>query len=144
MIRDPLYDRAKGYGMILVVYGHMFTYGGIPFSIIFSFHMPLFFIISGMLLSPKKLENSSYSVWFRSILKKYMPPVLFFSILGGLIKFLVRGKLDFYKIASDFYLHMSSDELLTGAIWFLSMLTIVMLTIPFIIEDKMLKTGGAK
>ena len=36
MERNPLYDKAKGLGMILVIYGHMFIYGSIPFSVIFS------------------------------------------------------------------------------------------------------------
>ena len=28
--RIALYDRAKGLGIILVVYGHLFKYGGYP------------------------------------------------------------------------------------------------------------------
>lgn len=37
MERNPLYDKAKGLGMILVIYGHMFIYGSIPFSVIFAY-----------------------------------------------------------------------------------------------------------
>ncbi len=113
MERNPLYDRAKGLGMILVIYGHMFAYGGIPFSIIFSFHMPLFFIISGMLISSSKLENYSYARWIKSIITRYIPAIVFFSLLGGIVRFLLYGVPDWKQIAIDFYLHMSSDELLT-------------------------------
>ena len=144
MERNPLYDRAKGLGMILVIYGHMFIYGSIPFSIIFSFHMPLFFIISGMLLSPSKFENFSYWKWAKIILKKYIPPVVFFSILGGIVRFALYGMPDWHQMAKDFILHMSSDELLTGAIWFLSMLAFVMLLIPFLIRPERFKTGCGK
>lgn len=142
MERNPLYDRAKGIGMILVIYGHMFH--SIPFSIIFSFHMPLFFIISGMLLSPSKFENFSYGKWVRNILKKYIPPIVFFSILGGIVRFALYGMPDWNQMVKDFILHMSSDELLTGAIWFLSMLAFVMLLIPFLIRPERFKTGGGK
>ena len=44
-------DIAKGIGMILVVYGHT----SIPKFLsnwIWSFHMPMFFIIAGMLFTP--------------------------------------------------------------------------------------------
>lgn len=44
--RDISFDIAKGIGMFLVVMGHVHgmnrTYG-----VIYSFHMPLFFLISG-------------------------------------------------------------------------------------------------
>lgn len=46
--RDVQIDVAKGIAVILVIAGHLFTYGSIPFKFIFSFHMPLFFMISGM------------------------------------------------------------------------------------------------
>lgn len=50
-IRNPLYDNAKGFGILLVIWGHLFSLNGIPFSIIYSFHMPLFFFISGRFLT---------------------------------------------------------------------------------------------
>lgn len=144
MERNPLYDRAKGIGMILVIYGHIFTYGEIPFSIIFSFHMPLFFVVSGMLISPLKFENFSYCSWTGTIIKKYLPPVVFFSLLGGIVRLLLYGAPDWNQMEKDFYLHMSSDELLTGAIWFLSMLAFVMMLIPLLVTSKKLQSWGGK
>ena len=140
MNRDPLYDRARGIGMILVIYGHMFT--GAPFSFIFSFHMPLFFVISGMLISKTRIE-SSYSEWAKHIVKRYLPPLVFFSILGGIVNALFFKTPDVKQMCKDFLLHMSSDELLTGAIWFLSMLGFVMLIMPFVLQiQKKLNWGG--
>ncbi|EUJ29371.1 acyltransferase [Listeria cornellensis FSL F6-0969] len=55
-------DNLRGFGMILVVWGHM----NIPIAletIIYSFHMPLFFFISGYLY--KKNNNS-----FKEVVKK--------------------------------------------------------------------------
>ena len=63
-------DIAKGLGILLVVSGHLIGEGGISFShstafhqIIYSFHMPLFFIISGILLG-KSLRNKEYNAEF--------------------------------------------------------------------------------
>lgn len=131
MNRDPIYDRARGIGMILVIYGHMFT--GTPFSFIFSFHMPLFFVISGMLISKTRVE-SSYSEWTKHIVKRYLPPLVFFSILGGIVNAIFFKIPDVKQMCKDFLLHMSSDELLTGAIWFLSMLGFVMLLMPLLLR----------
>lgn len=144
MVRNPIYDRAKGIGMILVIYGHMLNYGSIPFSFIFSFHMPLFFIVSGMLLSPSKFDGFNYQRWAKSTIKKYIPPVVFFSVLGGGVRYAFYGTPDWRQMAKDFILHMSSDELLTGSIWFLSMLAFVMLLIPFLIRIEWFGTGRGK
>lgn len=140
MNRDPIYDRARGIGMILVIYGHMFT--GAPFSFIFSFHMPLFFVISGMLIYKTRIE-SLYSEWAKHIVKRYLPPLVFFALLGGIVNALFFKTPDFRQMCKDFILHMSSDELLTGAIWFLSMLGFVMLLVPLLIKlQKKVNWGG--
>ena len=46
-------DAAKGYGMILVILGHITEYSPVG-MIIYSFHMPLFFFLSGYLFSVKR------------------------------------------------------------------------------------------
>lgn len=51
--RVPLYDNLKAVGIILVVLGHV-TENHILRNFIYSFHMPLFFFISGMLYKPQK------------------------------------------------------------------------------------------
>ena len=40
-------DMAKAIAIILVIIGHTVTFGTLPRNFIFSFHMPLFFILSG-------------------------------------------------------------------------------------------------
>ena len=44
-------DVMRGIGILLVVIGHVFPAGKRVHTFIYSFHMPLFFIISGMALS---------------------------------------------------------------------------------------------
>ena len=53
MQRNQSIDIAKAVGIILMVVGH---FNGLPLWFekwIFSFHMPLFFILSGYLFKPK-------------------------------------------------------------------------------------------
>ena len=61
-------DMTKGLGMILVLIGHLqgdsiFTFSPYiqPLCVfIFSFHMPMFFIVSGILLAIKNDEEINY------------------------------------------------------------------------------------
>jgi len=71
--RNEIYDIAKGIGIILVVIGHT----GIPdyFSNwIYSFHMPLFFWISGTFYKPEKNTNLLILLQrkFNSLIKPYI------------------------------------------------------------------------
>ena len=50
-------DIAKGIVIFLCVLGHLVTYGRIPFRLIFAFHMPFFFIISGWCRAAKKTQK---------------------------------------------------------------------------------------
>lgn len=74
-------DMAKGIGIILVVAGHSGLVSDNVLTWLASFHMPLFFIISGMLLLHKKEEERNYST---SMLKKArgtLLPYFYFSII---------------------------------------------------------------
>lgn len=53
-------DQAKAVGILLVIVGHCYWKGEVPYlnSFIYSFHMPLFFIIAGMFVRPMKLSAS--------------------------------------------------------------------------------------
>lgn len=53
MRRSTFIDIAKGIGIILVVLGHLDTNGQISREVIYSFHMPLFFLLSGIFANTK-------------------------------------------------------------------------------------------
>ena len=73
MSRNYSLDVARGIGICLVVLGHTLTYDNWPSRFIFTFHMPLFFVISGMLYSRGKIEDFN---------GKYMSAYLFFLLLS--------------------------------------------------------------
>lgn len=80
------FDMAKGIGIFLVVLGHIEFISTPLRGFIVSFHMPLFFIISGMLLSLSDDLNKDFkSVFFRK-LSRLMIPYFCFSILYSVIE----------------------------------------------------------
>lgn len=57
--RLPFLDIAKGIGIIMVVMGHVMPYCPLYYWI-YGFHVPLFFVISGMLCNYSKYSFSVF------------------------------------------------------------------------------------
>lgn len=68
-------DAAKGYGMILVILGHITEYSPVG-MIIYSFHMPLFFFMSGYLFSTKR----SFGEFARNKTRRLILPYFVYAI----------------------------------------------------------------
>jgi fucose 4-O-acetylase-like acetyltransferase len=117
-------DTAKGVGIILVIMGHLFTYGCIPFALIFSFHMPLFFLISGFLFNPSRYKNVV------SLLKdqfaRFYIPYLFFTALGfGITMLIPAWSIQSYKDTFHEIFYIAQPETIhVGQIWFLVCLAV--------------------
>ena len=79
--RNEFLDVCKGIGILCVYYGHTALWGTVPSRMIFSFHMPLFFLVSGIFMS----EGSVRKVWARAW-KNLVLPYLFFVVVGQIIK----------------------------------------------------------
>ena len=94
-------DMAKGIGMLLVLLGHLqgdqiFTLSPYihPFCVfIFSFHMPMFFIISGILIAIKSEETKDFATTAKKRFRGIMIPYYWFSFfyLLVVIKALIGG-----------------------------------------------------
>lgn len=77
--RNPSVDIAKGIGIILVVFGHNWIVNhdsGELYRVIFSFHMPLFFFLSGVFLAPERDLALSMRQKADSLLKPYVVVLL--------------------------------------------------------------------
>ena len=133
---------AKAIGIILMVAGHIFiTNETQPLhDFIYSFHMPLFFILSGFCFSKKHL--SSFKPYIRKkIHSLYFPYVIWLSFFAILHNFLFhigiynttdlwgcegiytceRFFLNLYNIA----IHLDGKEILVGQLWFVRTLFFV-------------------
>ncbi len=128
-------DALKGIGIILVVLGHM----NIPKEltiIIYSFHMPLFFFISGYLFDDKKylfdkkklfLNKASTLLW----------PFITFTLLSMFVTLLYKNftyteLIDFLSI-NLINLFLANDSLNTP-LWFLTALFSTELIFAFVLE----------
>lgn len=70
MLRDTLIDTAKGVGILLVVFAHI--YKGNITDIIYYFHMPLFFILTGCALTYSKNTTIKWERLFSGIITPYL------------------------------------------------------------------------
>lgn len=117
-------DSLKGFAIILVVLGHIAS----PFSrLIYSFHMPLFFIASGFFLNP---TNELKSELIKSF-KRLFNPFFIYLALGFIVEFLKRFYLDREQLKFDDFtgalIYMDYDRLLgtyAFVLWFLPALFI--------------------
>lgn len=75
-------DMAKGIGILLVVFGHSVFPSPAVNQWISSFHMPLFFLLSGMLLSHTGAHEKPLSTTIRKKARTILVPYFFFSIFS--------------------------------------------------------------
>lgn len=116
-------DIAKGIGILLVILGHCLNINQRSFHLIFTFHMPLFFLLSGYVFKDKV-------PFFKFIGKKFKTliiPFLGFFALGLIVTFLVpqwRTELSLAGIKNDLWL-ANPDNAHNSSIWFLVCLFLV-------------------
>jgi acyltransferase len=125
--RIDFIDIAKGFGIILVVFGH--TYRGNDLNLfIYSFHMPLFFFFSGLLFNEKKY--ASFRILLKNKFKTLLLPYITFYIITYLYWFFVEKYLrPGYNISFDipligFFYGSDYEKYMcpNGVLWFLTSL----------------------
>ena len=112
-------DYSKGIAILFVIFGHVYWGNNIVTTWIYSFHMPLFFIISGFLLKLNKNKNTK-SV----ILKKFkslIVPYILFSIIN-IVGFYLLKYLSYEVFKGDIFNTITLFGV--GALWFLPALFI--------------------
>ena len=85
MGRSEYFDVLKGIGILCVFYGHTAEAMSLPQRLMFNFHMPLFFLISGVFFNPRKLldlKTLLHRIWNGLLL-----PYCLFVLLGYVIHF---------------------------------------------------------
>jgi acyltransferase len=76
-------DHCKALGIVLVVVGHTAGLPALAVNLIYSFHMPLFFFISGYLLKDRHLQMNLVG-YLRRLWRKLLLPYLCFWIISYL------------------------------------------------------------
>lgn len=88
-------DIAKGIGILLMIFGHC-DYIGTAQRWVYSFHMPLFFVLSGILYSYKKEYNLSFKDILLRKVKGLLIPYFLFSLA-------YIGYMVFFKMVKGFF-----------------------------------------
>lgn len=126
-------DIAKGLGIILVILGHCVYYGGFTCRWIFSFHMPLFFFLSGIFF-----KGYSFRQYFEKKFKSMFIPFVFFIIFGGCFTFLIpewRSEIGLKQLLVDVY-YGSPSIVKMISLWFLICLAWVEVIALFVVRIK--------
>lgn len=133
--RYKFIDIAKGMGIILVLMGHFFIYRSPVTQVIYSFHMPLFFILSGIFLKGPDVDNEGIRGVGRYVWKKTkrlgLMYVLFFVLSVAAVAVFDRKTYPLKRIIRAFL----GERLRTfhmGPIWFLLALYIIVLIYGFL------------
>ena len=79
-------DSAKGIGIILVVLAHTFWGGR---TIIYTFHMPLFFFISGALYHRR--ESLTFIDSMKRRINSLLKPYILFSVISPFLQYTLMG-----------------------------------------------------
>lgn len=87
MKRIEWIDIARGIGIILVILGHI-GIGGIG-KFIYSFHIPLFFFLSGFCFSGNETD---FKYFLRKKVKTLIVPYIFLGMVIGLVEVIFKGQ----------------------------------------------------
>lgn len=122
-MRRVEFDILKGIGIILMMIGHWTFIPNELYRFIYSFHMPLFFIVSGYFLSDKSLARSSADNFKIEFRREYIPYIL--TAIMCVLFTALRGKLPraLYYCLVFGYGSMGMDfgygNAYIGTLWFL-------------------------
>ena len=126
-------DITKGLGMILVIVGHCVYFGKTMHNWIFSFHMPMFFILSGLFVKSRPIKHE-----LKRKARSLLVPYFLFSMLGLGITLLIpvwRNKYGLKGLIYDIYMS-SPDYINISSIWYLVCLFISMILLQYVIKLK--------
>lgn len=115
-------DIAKGLGILMVVWAHIMITGW-THKVIYAFHMPLFFLISGMLFQREKYP--SFGVFIKRRAKRLLIPYTIYSVLTWVFwaafRYLRHDEVESYltPLFQTFYAQGSGAYMVhNSALWF--------------------------
>ncbi len=132
-------DRLRGIAFFFVVLGHVYTPESVN-AFIYSFHMPLFFFISGLTLNADKLIRTPMKQIFMNNLKRLIIPYLWLNFMMFPLwvltyKFIATAKSSVPRVFFGiFYGNGNNFSTPSNALWFLLCLFFANLLIAVILK----------
>lgn len=124
-------DVAKGIGIILVFIGHLLSHDSYIGLTIYSFHMPLFFTVSGVFA--KTYKDQGFFTYLKKNIVHLLIPYIIFTLFGVLVTFSVvqwRTALNIYDLKYILY-SAQPENWHVGQLWFLVSLFVVKIIFYF-------------
>ncbi len=137
-------DILRALGIILMLMGHV-GFGGKFDRYIHSFHMPVFFVISGFLYKTK--SEITVPIMIAKKAKRLLIPYVFYALVNYAFWFILPGeKTPWYRPLIEFSTYNTEHHSATGgAIWFLTALfwaEVVYLLIDRVLKNEWLRIGA--
>ena len=133
-------DIARGIAIISILLGHMSIYSLSCF--VFTYHVPVFFLVSGYFISEKKTNSQFIKHKLRTLIVPYWIICMAIIILSAIIELLTGG--DCFKTAKEWFIaavYGSGHTYETpfpipgiGAIWFLWALFFAGITVKLLVK----------
>lgn len=84
-------DQSRAIAILLILIGHSDGIPPLVDRIIYSFHVPLFFILSGILLCYKRIENRSWYQIIHSRIHRLIIPSFFWECILSIFYYFIKG-----------------------------------------------------
>ncbi|MBR6308409.1 MAG: acyltransferase family protein [Lachnospiraceae bacterium] len=110
-------DILRAVGILIMVMGHV-GFGGVFDRYIHSFHMPIFFLISGFLFVPKKEVGVGLQILKRA--GRLLIPYVFYAIINYLFWILLIYDKEWYVPLLNAVTYNTQGLPISGALWFLT------------------------
>ena len=135
-------DIAKGIGILLVMFAHV-NYTPAILTYIYAFHMPLFFVLSGMLFQKEKYR--SFAQFLKKRFLTLICPYAFFYLVSLVINFGISVAAQgitpdlinqYFHSFLQMFIAQNSASVINAPLWFIPCLFAVELIYYFIVKMK--------
>ena len=130
--RKKWLDVLKGIGALFVLFGHLIPYDSRLKAYIYSFHMPLFFFVSGYLFKYEK--NISKFIYKKS--KRLILPYIFYSILSFNASYFLENIYMSKREVLKNILFIKGYNSFNTSLWFLIVMFWVLVTFELLLKVK--------
>ena len=118
--RINYFDVAKGITVLLMVFAHLLPASHVVKIAVYSFHLPLFFIASGMLIkNVNGIEKYDFLTFVQKKVKRLLVPYVLYEILLVLIYAILDRNFSFSSIVSQLISFNTIFSPVSAATWFL-------------------------
>ena len=118
--RDEAIDCTKGLGILAVLAGHILPWGSVPSKLLYVFHMPLFFFLSGLVY--KRRSESTCATIKHEICKGLFSYIFFIMASFGVI-LLVDPQHALTLFSRGGLKSLASSPVINFSLWFLISIT---------------------